>query len=196
VASKVNLTVKDLIVFNFGTDRPAEINWYLNHYVGCPETPDKRNRMFSSSAKPGYIYYPTIRITIQPDTIITGDPRKSKARVLVQQFAANPSTGVWPYLARCQVAQQLMARIEAPYLINQGNAGLCPSAGVVYALASSRPDEYVKTVIDLYDMGRTQINNWKIEPTSDLKKYWVPGSTPAADWIILASIRDSENLVH
>src|SRR6516162_3274445 len=73
VASKVNLTVKDLIVFNFGTDRPAEINWYLNHYVGCPETPDKRNRMFSSSAKPGYIYYPTIRITIQPDTIITGD---------------------------------------------------------------------------------------------------------------------------
>jgi hypothetical protein len=71
VATKFKMTVRDLIIFNFGTERPGEINWYLHHYVGCPQTQDKRNRVFCSSANPGYIYYPTIRM---PPETITGLP--------------------------------------------------------------------------------------------------------------------------
>jgi hypothetical protein len=36
-----------------------EVNWYLQHYVGCTQvTPDRRNYAFSSSATPGIIYQP------------------------------------------------------------------------------------------------------------------------------------------
>jgi hypothetical protein len=194
VAAKYKMSARDLILFNFGTERPAEINWYLNHYVGCPDTPDKKNRMFSASASPGYIYYPNVKITV-PAITVTSDPLKTRAWTLVKEFGARPGPGVWQQLSRKQVAEQMLERIDDPSLVNQGSAGLCPSASVVYTLVSTRPDEYVKAVTDLYDFGRTQIGKWKIAPGTDLKNYQLPPAAriPAADWVIMASIRDSEN---
>lgn len=51
--------VWDLIRFNFGTEKPSEVNWCLKHFVGCvKETKDKKNFCFSSKANPGVIYIP------------------------------------------------------------------------------------------------------------------------------------------
>jgi hypothetical protein len=48
-----------LIRYNFRTDDPAEVNWYLREYVGCVlTTPDGKNYRFSSTAKPGLLYLP------------------------------------------------------------------------------------------------------------------------------------------
>lgn len=50
----------DLIYQNFKTRNPKEINWYLEHYVGCKKkTGDGKNWLFSSTANPGIIYLPT-----------------------------------------------------------------------------------------------------------------------------------------
>ncbi|WLD12903.1 hypothetical protein [Planctellipticum variicoloris] len=52
----------DLIVYNFGTRDPAEVNWYLKNYVGCTLTKDGKN--YSFGRKPGdppakcYVYIP------------------------------------------------------------------------------------------------------------------------------------------
>ncbi len=35
VAAKFGVDVQDLIFFNFMTNNPDEVNWYLHHYVGC-----------------------------------------------------------------------------------------------------------------------------------------------------------------
>lgn len=49
--------VKGFIRYNFGTDNPYEVNWFLKNYVGCTlQTEDKKNYRFSSKAKPGYIF--------------------------------------------------------------------------------------------------------------------------------------------
>jgi hypothetical protein len=48
-----------LIRYNFHTDNPAEVNWYLREYVGCTKTTaDGKNYCFSSAATPGYLYLP------------------------------------------------------------------------------------------------------------------------------------------
>lgn len=48
-----------LIEANFKTRSPAEVNWYLRHYVGCNlPTADGKNWRFSASAKPGVIHIP------------------------------------------------------------------------------------------------------------------------------------------
>lgn len=48
-----------LVTFNFGTNDPAEINWYLRRNVGCLRaTHDHKNWMFTSEATPGIIYLP------------------------------------------------------------------------------------------------------------------------------------------
>src|ERR671917_594000 len=36
----------DLIIFNFRTDSPEEVNWYLNHIVGCIHSNDGKNFSF------------------------------------------------------------------------------------------------------------------------------------------------------
>jgi hypothetical protein len=48
-----------LIEFNFKTQNPEEINWYLRRNVGCKkQTRDGKNWMFSTNAAPGVIYRP------------------------------------------------------------------------------------------------------------------------------------------
>jgi len=72
VARQYNLDVKKLIWFNFRTENPDEVNWYLRRNVGSNvATPDGRNWMFSDSADPGIIYLPIDRVDFEP-TVITG----------------------------------------------------------------------------------------------------------------------------
>jgi hypothetical protein len=68
IARANGLGVWDLIDANFKTRDPAEVNWYLHHYVGCTQTtPDGHNYVFSSNARPGLIYIPAggrIRLSV------------------------------------------------------------------------------------------------------------------------------------
>ena len=54
------LDVWDLIYFNFGTDDPREVNWYMHHYVGCWKSNDGKNFSFMD-ADPGLVYIPPLR---------------------------------------------------------------------------------------------------------------------------------------
>jgi len=54
-----------LIQYNFETRDPAEVNWYLQHRVGCvKQTVNGQNFMFSLGAKPGIVYLPTEQMTL------------------------------------------------------------------------------------------------------------------------------------
>ncbi len=68
VARVNGLGVSYLIDANFNTKNPAEINWYLHHYVGCKQaTHDGKNWMSSSDAEPGLIRIPrnaSIRLSV------------------------------------------------------------------------------------------------------------------------------------
>jgi hypothetical protein len=49
----------DLIYFNFETEDPLKVNWYLRHYVGCwAAAPDGINFKFTSYDDPGHVYVP------------------------------------------------------------------------------------------------------------------------------------------
>ena len=64
VAAQYNVNVNDLIYFNFHTNIPEEVNWYLRRNVGCNvSNDDDRNWAFSSSADPGIIYIPPSQVT-------------------------------------------------------------------------------------------------------------------------------------
>jgi hypothetical protein len=66
----------DIIYFNFKTNVPEEVNWYLHHYVGCERTTaDGKNYVFgfSGAAKAGKrkarIYIPPQQFSFPPVTI-------------------------------------------------------------------------------------------------------------------------------
>jgi LysM repeat protein len=75
VARRFGIGAWDLIRFNFKTSKPAEVNWYLKHYVGCNQhTTDGKNYIFSASADPGIIYVPAKTAVAPPS--IPQEPRK------------------------------------------------------------------------------------------------------------------------
>ena len=48
----------DIIKYNFETDNPKEVNWFLRELVGCKTSKDGSNYSFNSLDKPGLIYIP------------------------------------------------------------------------------------------------------------------------------------------
>src|SRR5262249_52149145 len=69
VARDYNLDVKQLIRFNFHTDIPEEVNWYLHRNVGC-NTPSLTGRNWTfKGAKPGIIYIPITKIDMDEEQI-------------------------------------------------------------------------------------------------------------------------------
>ena len=90
---------------------------------------------------------------------------------LITAFSKKTSPGAFRRLSRKTVAQQLSARVAKPYLINQGQAGVCPAAALVYGIARHRPAVYVRMVTELFDKGTTRVDRWVLEPCADLKGF-------------------------
>ena len=84
VARKNGVPEHVLVMFNFATNDPAEINWYLRRNVGCIRaTHDHTNWMFTSEAAPGLIYLPppwhrpSFSPTVAPVPVPKTEPKKS-----------------------------------------------------------------------------------------------------------------------
>ncbi len=81
VADKFDVSVKELIYFNFMTDNPDVVNWYLKNYVGCEKvSPSGNNYMFSNRARPGIIYIPPDdkKFTYDPEQICSWSPKREE----------------------------------------------------------------------------------------------------------------------
>jgi hypothetical protein len=136
-----------------------------------------------------------LQVHVVEDPKILSDPRFTAAFNLIDEFSKKTTKGAFPYLHREAIAAGLTARVAHPTFINQGHVGVCAPAAVVYSIARNKPEDYVKAVTELFDLGRTKIDKWNITPGHDLKSYKLPPSRPIdeVDWIVMASIRDSEN---
>jgi hypothetical protein len=131
---------------------------------------------------------------------ITGSPTtptppsaQERAKALVAAFAARTGPGTFTHLIRADVAKGLTARVDQPSLINQAASSLCGPSALLLNLATRDPLAYVKFVIALYERGEAHVGQLQVKPGKDLRSYDPRGKIEAADWIGLASLRDSEN---
>jgi hypothetical protein len=112
----------------------------------------------------------------------------------LERFEKRGDLPAFKRLSRSAVAADLKARVTKPYLINQGTkAGVCGPASIAYEIMRTRPLTYVRAATSLFQFGFGWIDTWKIEPDDDLKNAPCPTSVAQGDWVMLASIRDSEN---
>lgn len=118
---------------------------------------------------------------------------QERAKSLIDEFAERIGIGVFPSVARRDVAAGLKERIDDPGKINQSMTSLCGPASILFDLAGAKPLTYAQFGIDLYEVGVANIGKLHIVPGADLRVYAPPAGIDAADWITLASIRDSEN---
>jgi len=87
----------------------------------------------------------------------------------------------------------LQERIIARHLINQGVAGLCGPAAFLFDLAVHNPVGYAEFGINLFERGSARLRNLEVKPSQSLKDTTPPAGINQADWLLMASIRNSEN---
>ena len=103
----------------------------------------------------------------------------------------------WVHFSRELVALQLIVRIANYKYIDQVSSPLCGPVTFMQSVAQRDPAEYVDFVIDLATQRRGAIGNRTVHVRAGsalLHKHPHPISFQAADYIALASLRDSANL--
>jgi len=123
---------------------------------------------------------------------MASDEAKAAAIGLVNDFRTR-GLCVWTSIRRDALAEGLIARINEPKQISSAASQLCGAASVVYNLAQTDPSAYAKLAIGLFEKGEGKVKSLTIKPSADLRKTALPGGNDPADWIVLASLRDSEN---
>ncbi len=135
-----------------------------------------------------------------------------RALALADAFGKRGGKGVWPNVARAKVAAGLVKRLKEPDTFNQGQTWLCGIATFVRVWAYDHPVEYVQLAVDLFEKGEGWLKGGpkdlvdkrsageKITASSDLLNSAVARISDAesldhADWVVLASIRESFNSV-
>jgi hypothetical protein len=96
LAERYGVPTDDIIMANFKTLVPEEVNWYLHHYVGCKRpTRDGLNWMFSSAAVPGIVQIPPKTYTME-EIVIVAPPRFYKVTVEPSKWTPPAGDGIDP----------------------------------------------------------------------------------------------------
>ena len=104
----------------------------------------------------------------------------------------------WVHFSRELIALDLIVRIANCKYIQQKNHELCGPVTFMQGVARRDPVEYVDFVIGLATLRRGAIGNRTVKVRAGsalLHKHSHPNSIKAADYIALASLRDSANLL-
>ena len=110
VAKQYAVDVNALIYFNFHTNVPEEVNWYLRRNTGCNVSNDGDiNWAFSSSASPGIIYIPPATVITMDPEDVTGDTRTTMQRLqeIAKTIDGNPGI-------RIRKMMDLAAQVGSP----------------------------------------------------------------------------------
>jgi hypothetical protein len=97
-------------------------------------------------------------------------------------------------VSRADVYREVEDRVLDASLIRQGDASLCGPAVVTYILARNRPGEYERYVKKLFETGDASVGELRVRPGEDCRRH-SPSGIGAADWVALAGLRDSENII-
>jgi hypothetical protein len=112
---------------------------------------------------------------------------------VIKVFASRQGNGVFPKIPRQQLAKDLLVRARDPSVINQGPTYMCGPAAFMYSLARDNPVRFILFVADLYEHGYARMGDLEVRPSERFRNEPVTRGTPAADWVALGGLRDSEN---
>ncbi|MEP0820127.1 MULTISPECIES: hypothetical protein [Trichocoleus] len=118
-----------------------------------------------------------------------------QAQQAIADFERSVAPGMWPYLDKATVVAEMRSRITDPFQINQGGQPFCGPAAIAFELVRKQPVRYVEICRSLYEVGSFQSKTRRVEATSRLRQSQGRLRMGQADWMLLSTLRDSENLL-
>jgi hypothetical protein len=123
--------------------------------------------------------------------------KRSKAIHRIMEFVSDErqQQGVFAGINKHKFAFQLALRVRSPRVINQDQTTLCGPVAVVYDVAKRDPERYVDFALSLYSRGFGQLGATQVVPSTTILGGYRVGLLPEADYVVLASVRDTDAIV-
>lgn len=139
-------------------------------------------------------------MTVTPvsNDLYTPDPQlQQAAESTIAAFAASTVPPAWNFLDRDTILADIQARVADPFQVNQGGQPFCGPAAVLFELVRRQPQRYVELCQSLFTIGGFHSESQQWISASDQLRQASRGELHMgqADWMILATLRESENLL-
>lgn len=121
-------------------------------------------------------------------------PQKDEALSWVLQLLFMPNSP-FRHLNHRVVAYQLVIRVLEPRRMNQQEFGLCGPSHFALLLAKTRPVTYARLACQLFQFGKADVDGWTVEAPKSVMEFNPGTSISQADWLVAASLRNSERQV-
>jgi hypothetical protein len=116
--------------------------------------------------------------------------------VAVDKFRKSGTPGVWPMVDKQALADDMLGTVLNRMRVDQGKTPFCGPAAIAVELIRRNPDRYVEMIASLYDTGSYRTpGGYVVEPSQTTRNSAIDTDISPADWVLLASMRDSENLI-
>ena len=128
--------------------------------------------------------------------IVATDAEKRAAIAALNAFRDSDAPGVWPHLDKREIIDEMRVRLHNPFRVNQGQQPFCGPASILFELIRKFPLRYVSLCQSLYETGGFQAEKRYIQ-TSEALRQASQGKLRMgpADWMVLATLRESENFI-
>jgi hypothetical protein len=113
----------------------------------------------------------------------------------LNEFARSSQPGVWIHLNKQQIIVDIHDRLADPYQIQQGEQPFCGPAAVVFELIRKQPHRYIDICQSLYETGSFSGHSKQITAVGRLCRSYGKLRMAQVDWMLLATLRDSANLI-
>ena len=113
----------------------------------------------------------------------------------LQAFRDSSEVGVWTNINKNSLLEDIRNTVVNPLNIRQTGTPFCGPASVVFELASRQKTKYVKFCQELLETGQFNAQRQVIQASKNTMESSVPKKISVADWMMLATLRDSENIL-
>ncbi|MEC4815704.1 MAG: hypothetical protein SAK29_20875 [Scytonema sp. PMC 1069.18] len=113
----------------------------------------------------------------------------------LEDFEKSSAPGVWSSLEKNQVLTDIKVRLLDAFKVNQGQQPFCGPASILFELVRKQPLRYVQICRSLFETGSFQGQTRRIEASQRLRQSRGKLGMGQADWMVLATWRESENLI-
>jgi hypothetical protein len=123
-------------------------------------------------------------------------PATDRVELELQAFEASAAPGVWANVAKADLIADLRATLADPiHQVDQNVSQFCGPTSIVYELIRRMPRRYVRLCRSLFETGTFQSRSHPVTASQGLRDATVGQGMSPADWMLIATMRESENAV-
>jgi hypothetical protein len=137
----------------------------------------------------------TMAFLFQADKFCKTGQEKAAFSVLLNFAGGAGALRGFPNLSRTLLAYQLGLRVLDSTRIQQTGFGLCGPTALAVDVLRSDPEAFVKCATELAITATCTLRGRSIAPGADIRNYQPPNSIPQADFLMLTSLRSSDEVL-